>query len=67
MPSTVGDAGIVLPVDAGPCLFAEAVVRLLSDDILRDHLVLAGLTQVTRFSSTDRSHEVAVLLQDAFR
>jgi len=67
VPSTVGDAGIVLPVDAGPCHFAEAVVRLLSDDILRDHLVLAGLTQVTRFSSTDRSHEVAVLLQDAFR
>ncbi|MDA2989775.1 MAG: glycosyltransferase [Actinomycetota bacterium] len=67
VPDTVGGGGIVLPGDAGPCLFAEAVARLLSDKNLRNDLVLAGLEHVDSFDAADRSFDVVELLQDAFR
>ena len=67
VPDTVGGGGLVLPHDAGPCLFAEAVARLLSDKGLRNDLVLAGLEHVDSFATADRSPDVAALLKDVFR
>ena len=67
IPDTVGGGGLVLPHDAGPCLFAEAVDRLLSDKALRSDLVLAGLEHVDSFASADRSADIVGLLQDAFQ
>jgi len=46
IPETVGDAGLLLPPDQGPELFAEAVVELLANEPLRRELVAAGQRRV---------------------
>jgi L-malate glycosyltransferase len=42
IPETVGDAGLLLPPDQGPELFAEAVAELLANEPLRRELVEGG-------------------------
>ena len=49
LPETVGEAGILLPPDAGPELFAEAVRCLLDDNDLHARLSRAGRREVSRF------------------
>jgi L-malate glycosyltransferase len=60
VPETVQDAALVLPVDSGPGLIAEAVVRLWDSQILRDELILRGLQRVDRL---DPSAAVAKAIQ----
>ena len=49
VPETVGDAALVLPLDAGPLLLAEAMAALLHDDDLRTGLVERGRVRVAAF------------------
>jgi glycosyltransferase involved in cell wall biosynthesis len=42
IPETVGEAGLLLPPDQGPELFAEAVAELLANEPLRRELVEGG-------------------------
>lgn len=51
LPETVGKAGILLPPDAGPELFAEGVRALLDDDELHARLARAGRREVGRFDA----------------
>jgi glycosyltransferase involved in cell wall biosynthesis len=54
---TVGDASLLLPPDAGPELFAEAVALLLADCCLGDVLVRRGIRRVLHVSP-DQSADV---------
>lgn len=67
LPTTIGRGGLLLPPNAGPCLLAEAVARVMSDAVLRTNLVLEGIKQVASFSAADQSAEVAALLMGSFR
>lgn len=49
IPETVGEAGLLLD-DRAPSTVAAAVHRVLSDEILRSRLVLAGAARVEDFS-----------------
>jgi glycosyltransferase involved in cell wall biosynthesis len=42
IPETMGDGGLLLPVDDDPILVAEALAELLSDDALRTEIVRRG-------------------------
>jgi len=53
IPETVQDAGVVLPPDAGPLLFAEAVEELLATPKLRARLVERGRARVQDFRPDD--------------
>jgi L-malate glycosyltransferase len=46
IPETVGDAGLLLPAAAGPCLYAEAVAELVSNRSLQDQLAARGRHRV---------------------
>ncbi|HEX7096471.1 MAG TPA: hypothetical protein VF183_11350, partial [Acidimicrobiales bacterium] len=50
IPETVGDAGIVLPPDTGARHLAEAVRRVLDDELLRRALVERGRARRERYS-----------------
>ena len=49
VPETAGDAALVLPLDAGPLLMAEAMGALLHDMDLRSGLVERGRARVAAF------------------
>ena len=49
LPDTVGDAGLLLPVDAGPEMFAEAVGELLDDQGLRSRMAFRGRQRLRDF------------------
>ncbi len=49
IPETMGDAGVLLPVDAGPALFAEVIAELLDDPTLRIELETRGYERVLDF------------------
>jgi glycosyltransferase involved in cell wall biosynthesis len=53
VPETVSGAGIVVPPDAGPLLYAEAVERVLADQVLRDELVARGRKRLDDFRPDD--------------
>ena len=67
VPVTVGRAGIVLPPTSGPCLFAEAVVRLMGDSDLKDQLVLEGLRHLDQLATADQTAGVANLLRGSLQ
>lgn len=46
---TVGDAALLLPLEAGPTLLAEAMAQLLADDGLRAGLVERGRRRLEHF------------------
>jgi len=53
VPETVGDAALLLPPDAGPTLFAEAVGEITTNDALRSALVARGRARRAHFDSID--------------
>ena len=55
LPDTIGDAGILLPPDAGPILFAEAMGVLHDDVGLRVELGRRGVHRARRLGETDPS------------
>lgn len=60
---TVGDGALVLPNDAGPAMFAEAIARVLDDDELRLGLVSAGLARCNELAErARRSNELVELI-----
>ena len=48
---TVGGAGILLPEDAGPEFFSEAVNELLENDSLRKNLIKSGKEKMSNYDS----------------
>ena len=50
VPETVSGAGVIVPPDASPAVFAEAVARVIRDDRLRPALVDAGRRRVREFA-----------------
>lgn len=42
IPETMGDAGLLLPAEAGPLLVAEAIEELLASEPLRAELIRRG-------------------------
>lgn len=53
VPETMGDAGVLLPADAGPLLFAEAVHRVLDDEALRATLAQRATVRLDHFRADD--------------
>jgi glycosyltransferase involved in cell wall biosynthesis len=49
IPETLGGAGLLLPADAGPALFAEAIAELIWDPALRLELETRGYERVLDF------------------
>ena len=49
LPDTVRDAGLLLPEDAGPEMFAEAVGELLDDEGLRSRMAYRGRQRLRGF------------------
>jgi glycosyltransferase involved in cell wall biosynthesis len=49
IPETMGDAGFLLPEEAGPELIAEAMAELLTAEPLRDDLIEKGTRRVAGF------------------
>lgn len=62
VPEAVGSGGLVLPEDAGPELFAEAIARIHSDRRLRDAVVGAGHRRVAAVSAEDSVGEFVSLI-----
>jgi L-malate glycosyltransferase len=62
---TVAGASLLLPVDAGPLLFAEAVLAANEDEGLRSTMICAGLERVATLTSAIGSNELARLLDSA--
>jgi glycosyltransferase involved in cell wall biosynthesis len=53
IPETVGDAGVLIPPEAGCLLFAEAVNEVLSNESLRADLVVRGRRRIESFRPDD--------------
>lgn len=49
IPETLGEAGLLLPPEDDPFLIAEALARLLTDEVLREELVVAGGKRLADF------------------
>lgn len=50
VPETAGDAAVLLPLDGGPELLAEAMYAVLHDDALRARLVERGAERLAHFA-----------------
>jgi glycosyltransferase involved in cell wall biosynthesis len=50
---TIGDAGVVLPSDAGAGLLGEAIVAVLRDDTWRERMRRRGYARVDRLGTDD--------------
>lgn len=53
IPGTVGDAGLLLPPDAGPALMAEAMATMAEDAAIRDACTERGRDRLRAFGSDD--------------
>jgi L-malate glycosyltransferase len=60
---TVGDAGVLLPNDAGPLLFAEAIGRINGDDALRATMVARGHRRLADIAASDPSTALLALIE----
>lgn len=49
VPETVGDGGLLLPADAGPALYAEALTALMEDDVLHKDLAERAVRRAAEF------------------
>lgn len=67
LPDTVGDAGLVLPPDAGPVLFAEAMGLLCDDVGLRVELGGRGVRRARQLAEADPSSVFLGLLDRVVR
>jgi L-malate glycosyltransferase len=59
---TVGSGALVLPNDAGPLLFAEAIGRVLADDALQGDLICRGESRLVQLSAHDGTEALIDLL-----
>ncbi|MET1002310.1 MAG: glycosyltransferase [Acidimicrobiia bacterium] len=64
IPETLGGAGILIPGEDGPSLFAEAVADVLETPALREELVLRGKERVGAFDRSPSQSKVLRLLLD---
>lgn len=62
LPDTVGEAGLLLPPDAGPEHFAEAVGFLLEDDDLRSRMAFRGRQRVRSYDEAKATSSFLELL-----
>lgn len=60
---TVGSGALVLPNDAGPLLFAEAIRRVLDDGVLRSTLIARGESRVGELMATSGTDVLTTLLE----
>ena len=58
IPETLGGAGILIPGEDGPSLFAEAVADVLETPALREELVLRGKERVGAFDRSPSQSKV---------
>jgi glycosyltransferase involved in cell wall biosynthesis len=63
VPETVGNGAIVLPQDAGPTLFAEAIVSATRDERIRAVLVHRGLERVEVIAAARPADKLAQLIE----
>jgi glycosyltransferase involved in cell wall biosynthesis len=61
---TVGDGALVLPHEAGPLLFAEAIAAVIQQPALRSALVMAGAERLEEFSPDAGTTALVELLLD---
>ena len=64
LPETIGDAGVVLPVDAGPMLYAEAMAEVLSNEGLRCEMVRRGFRRADQLRASGSVDRFVPLLQE---
>jgi len=66
LPEVVGDAGVLVdPRDIRS--IAEGIVRVLTDDMLREDLIARGLARASRFSWERTAREVRAVLDEVAR
>lgn len=61
IPETIAGGGLVLPANASPALAAEALFEVVSNEVTRDQLIVAGLARVAEvqeMASHERASEV---------
>jgi glycosyltransferase involved in cell wall biosynthesis len=63
IPETVGRGGIVLPPEAGPALFAEAIAETIENESLRHALVDAGRARLDDLAAADGTADFLALLE----
>lgn len=61
---TVSDAGLVLPADAGPVLFSEAMAELVTNPGLRSNLVTRGFRRSEEFRRSGDVQRFVELLEE---
>ena len=64
IPETVGDAAIVLPEDAGPCLFAEAIAEIVRNLRLRTHMSALGIRRVHEVEQIDNRGAIVEMISE---
>lgn len=63
VPEVVGSAGVLLPRDAGPELFAEAIALLCDDGALRQELIVRGRQRVSEMSVDTPTRSLVAALE----
>lgn len=64
VPEAVADGGLLLPADAGPELFAEAIARVHTDAGARRALLVAGQRRAAQLSGPDSVARVVGLIEE---
>ena len=64
VPEVLGDAGVLLPPDAGPELFAEPIALLCDDEPLRAVLTDRGRRRVRSVASSDPTPRLVAALEE---
>lgn len=62
---TVGRGALVLPHDAGPMMFAEAIKLVLDDNGLRSSMISGGVDRVSALTTHAEQHRFADLITSA--
>jgi len=60
---TVGSGALVLPNDAGPLLFAEAIRRVIDDEALRSTLITRGASRLDELLATTGTDGLISLIE----
>ena len=60
---TVGAGALLLPEDAGPVLFAEAILRVVEDETLRSTLIDRGASRLDELAGTSGTETLVALLE----
>ena len=62
---TVAGGALVLPNDAGPLMFTEAILAAHQDERLRSSMICAGLERIDELTASDNSSGLVELLEAA--